>query len=414
MNHQDLELTTRRSYKTTTKNELHNFSIDGLEDEQNSDDDDVEMDGKYGKSVGRVNYSSIPIAENANDSNSSQPEIQHSPISSSFVNLASTVIGAGILGLPYAFSRVGWFLGTFSLLLCGFLSYAALHLFAECVKKVPPPCTFYSVADVAVPQYSKWIDFAVMLKGIGVATSYLIVILNSLPKAFHPFVSEYWSQQLFENRVNCLFLTFILILPLSYFPHLESLKYSSLVSLFMILFLVLLIVLYSFHLTSLDLDPCVMNNNILQGFYAVFAETWGFVTSPSYFYSSSSSSSHRILSSMNLCEGKTYFFPFFQDYSTSSTNQPYSITELFRVFPIFLFSYTCQQNTYNIISELERPTPSRMNTVFVVTISFCMILYLIVSFSAYLTFGDLITSDVLYSYPGALISSSSFFSSYCF
>jgi amino acid permease len=107
---------------------------------------------------------------------------------------------------------------------------------------------------------------------------------------------------------------------------------------------------------------------------------------------------------MNLCEGKTYFFPFFQDYSTSSTNQPYSITELFRVFPIFLFSYTCQQNTYNIISELERPTPSRMNTVFVVTISFCMILYLIVSFSAYLTFGDLITSDVLYSYPGSLNS----------
>jgi amino acid permease len=107
----------------------------------------------------------------------------------------------------------------------------------------------------------------------------------------------------------------------------------------------------------------------------------------------------RLSSPVNLCEGRRYFFPFFNDV-LNSNNQPYSITDFFRVFPIFLFSYTCHQNTFNIINELERPTPSRINSVFILTMIFCMTLYLIIAVSAYLTFGDLITSDILYSYPG--------------
>jgi hypothetical protein len=55
---------------------------------------------------------------------------------SCYINLASTIIGAGILGVPYAFSKAGWILGTFLLVLCAFLSVFGLHLLSICAKKV--------------------------------------------------------------------------------------------------------------------------------------------------------------------------------------------------------------------------------------------------------------------------------------
>ena len=104
---------------------------------------------------------------------------------------------------------------------------------------------------------------------------------------------------------------------------------------------------------------------------------------------------------LNSCDGKRYFFPFFQNILTSNQDQQvYSITDFLRVFPIFLFTYTCQQNTYNLINELIDPTPKRIYYLFLFSILFSTCLFFIISYAAYFTFGDLVAPDVLYSYPG--------------
>ena len=90
-------------------------------------------------------------------------------------------INPGVLGLPHAFASTGFIGGTVILLVCACSSAFALHFLGKCAKKIPSPVSFYSVAEVALPGYSLWIDFAVAIKCYGVATSYLVVIGDLMP-----------------------------------------------------------------------------------------------------------------------------------------------------------------------------------------------------------------------------------------
>ena len=45
------------------------------------------------------------------------------------------------------------------------------------------PSSFYAVAEISVPKFSMLIDVAVAVKCLGITTSYLIVIGDSLPVA---------------------------------------------------------------------------------------------------------------------------------------------------------------------------------------------------------------------------------------
>ena len=100
---------------------------------------------------------------------------------SAYINLTSTVIGAGVLGLPHAFASTGFIGGTLLLLVCACSSAFALHFLAKCAKRITPPVSFYAVSEVALPGYSSIIDFAVAVKCYGVATSYLVVIGDLMP-----------------------------------------------------------------------------------------------------------------------------------------------------------------------------------------------------------------------------------------
>ena len=95
---------------------------------------------------------------------------------SCYINLLNTIIGSGVLGLPYAVGHCGVVLGVVLILGFGVLNVFSCHLLTLCAAKVPPPASFYSVTESSVPQLTFMIDFSVALQSFGVCSSYLIVI----------------------------------------------------------------------------------------------------------------------------------------------------------------------------------------------------------------------------------------------
>lgn len=270
---------------------------------------------------------------------------------SCYINLTSTIIGAGVLGVPYAISLTGLIMGLAMLTFCGLFSYFGLHLLSECALKVPLPSSFNSVALKSIPGFASVVDAAITLKGIGIATSYLIVIGDSIPLACRQYVS---SGSLLQSRSGCIMLSYVLILPLSYLPSLDELKYSSLFSMIMIFLLMILVILYSTHSNTTQhnggvLDPC-----------------------------SGATELH--------CGGTLSLFKF--------------DSSVLKAFPIFLFTFSCQQNTFTVVNELQRPTKSRLSSIFGISIGSAWLVAAIIGCCGYATYGDAVHSDILKSYPG--------------
>lgn len=262
---------------------------------------------------------------------------------SCFLNLANTILGSGMLGMPYAIANTGWLFGSVLTLLCGYFSSLALHSLAMCALEVPGDSSFFSVANNVMPTLSSLIDLAVALKCFGVATSYLIVMGDLMPEVMEQFGGSSLSQ----SRELWVLVGFGIVAPLSYLRSLDSLKFTSFLSLGFVFFLAALVVFYSSGVDGLD--PC----------------------------------RHAGAD----CEGPT---------------RPVEASlETLRILPIFIFGFTCQQNIFAVVNELQDPTPRRVDSVIMSSIGCALAVYLVVACCGYFTYGSKLQSDILLNYPGA-------------
>ena len=55
---------------------------------------------------------------------------------------------------------------------------------------------------------------------------------------------------------------------------------------------------------------------------------------------------------------------------------------------IFIFAFTCHQNIFSVVSELNPSTMYRIDKVVVLSIGSALLLYLIVAWCGYFTYGD--------------------------
>ncbi len=265
--------------------------------------------------------------------------------SSCYINLTSTTIGAGIMGIPFAFAKCGWILGTALIIVSAVLSGFGSHLLAMCALNTPRPSSFYSVADVVMPRFAFVLDTYIALICFGITAMYLFIIGDSLPLAM-----EYLqAPPLLQSRSVCILIGFSVIAPLSFMPSLDSLKFTSWLSGAMLLYMVLLIFLYACHIPSPLFDPCLdaVSDSACRGGQAAVVLT----------------------------------------------------SDTVRVLSIFIFNFSCQQNVFTIVNEMRDPTPQRLNSVFTAAMSTSGLLYVVTTFSAYVTFGSHIVSDVLQMYP---------------
>lgn len=123
----------------------------------------------------------------------------------------------------------------------------------------------------------------------------------------------------------------VLIIPLSSMRRLDSLKYTSFVALFAILYLVLLVVF-------LFAENPIINN-----------------------------------------EAKPF------DYQSNFLS----------LLPVFVFAFTCHQNIFPVFNELKDNRPSRINKVTSLSIGISTVLYLLVGILGYLMFGVKVKGNIL-------------------
>eukprot|EP00039_Didymoeca_costata_P025825 m.14363 g.14363 ORF g.14363 m.14363 type:complete len:472 (+) comp5069_c0_seq1:255-1670(+) len=283
------------------------------------------------------------------------PGVYKPPTGSLFsltVNLSNTILGAGLLALPYAFGQAGTAVGATLLVFAGLGSTLGLHLLAVSQDTVGiKPSSFYTVASAAFPSLTSVIDIAVAVKCFGVGTSYLIVVGDMMPDAM-----EYFGG--YSNRQIWVLIGWALVVPLACLKSLNALRFTSTLSMVFISGLVIMIILYASNIPGLD--PCE-GANMTPG-------------------------------ERHPCKGK-------------DTELYESPEDTLKVLSIFVFAFTCQQNIFAVSDELKNPTIKRIDTVIEISIGFAFCVFLSVAIAGRLTFGDSVYDDVLLNYPKNLLVS---------
>lgn len=147
---------------------------------------------------------------------------------SSSISLVKTIIGAGLLSMPLAYSTDGIIFGTFIILLAAFTSGFGLFLQCYVSRYVPVKhATFFNLCSITYPHLSVVFDFAIAVQCFGCAVSYLVLIRDLMPTivTYVPYIDEK------HYPLFWLLVSTVLTIPLSFLKNLDSLKYSSILGL---------------------------------------------------------------------------------------------------------------------------------------------------------------------------------------
>ncbi|CCF60199.1 hypothetical protein KAFR_0J01320 [Kazachstania africana CBS 2517] len=150
---------------------------------------------------------------------------------SSTINLVKTIVGAGLLAIPYAFKNDGVLVGLFLTLLAAVTSGFGLFVLAKCSKTLinPRNSSFFTLCMLTYPSLSPLFDFTMIIQCFGVGLSYLILIGDIFPGLFG------------GSRNLWIYLSGLLIVPLCFLKKLDHLKYSSIMGLIALGYLTLLV-----------------------------------------------------------------------------------------------------------------------------------------------------------------------------
>lgn len=152
-------------------------------------------------------------------------------VKSSVINLVKTIVGAGLLAIPYAFRNDGVLVGIVLVLLAAITSGFGLFILGKCSKTLinPRDSSFFSLCMLTYPSLSPLFDLAMITQCFGVGLSYLVLIGDVFPGLLGGR-RDWWIVG-----------SSIVVVPLCLLKKLDSLKYSSLIGLFALAYLSLLI-----------------------------------------------------------------------------------------------------------------------------------------------------------------------------
>ncbi|KAF9778304.1 transmembrane amino acid transporter protein-domain-containing protein [Thelephora terrestris] len=272
----------------------------------------------------------------------------HATIASCIGNLSNTIVGSGMLTFPLALASAGIIPGVLTCMFSGGASAFGLYLLSRAATRAPRRhSSFFAVAALTYPKAATFFDAAIAIKCFGVSISYLIIIKSLMPNvvaAIHHDIASPntrlpdWA--LSSHVWICLIM--IILAPLSFLRHLNSLRHTSFIALFAIAYLVVVVV-YSYF-SPLEGAPEPGEIHLIR-FTPTFLST----------------------------------------------------------FPVQVFAFTCAQNLFPIYNELVNNSQRRMNIIIGTSIGSAVGIYEIIGVFGYLTFGSKVGANVIAMYPSTSI-----------
>lgn len=102
-----------------------------------------------------------------------------------------TVVGAGVLAMPLALSRMGMFLGIIVILWSGLTAGFGLYLQTRCARYLDRgAASFFALSQITYPNAAVIFDAAIAIKCFGVGVSYLIIIGDLMPGVVQGFSED--------------------------------------------------------------------------------------------------------------------------------------------------------------------------------------------------------------------------------
>jgi sodium-coupled neutral amino acid transporter 11 len=205
-------------------------------------------------------------------------------------NFTNSIVGAGIIGLPYALKQSGLITGLF---LLGFLAYLVDYTVILLVTdgKLAGKSTYQGLIDYCFG--SKGLLVVSVFQFIfayGAMCAYTVILGDTIPTVFASVLSKNsWFHSILTSRSIMIILCTVMVsLPLSLYRDVSALAKTSAVSLAMICFIVIAVVVTAWQLPppllgNPELRYTIMNDGIFQAMGVI---SFGFLCSCSFCMSS--------------------------------------------------------------------------------------------------------------------------------
>jgi len=274
-------------------------------------------------------------------------ELQPGSRRASTLTVITSMVGAGILALPFAMMRSGILPTVCYIIIIAIMCAWALHALII-VGQHTGAHSFYDIADVLFGRtVAIVVEFLIIANLILASVAYLTMVKNILPLILQILThsSSFWDSKFFVVPL----VTFVIILFLALKRRVSALRYTSL--------LVLLLVCYLTVITTVK-----------------FAQYCGGACTGYLVYGPSAISSNSAIESQ-----PTYDFQGVKLWESSWRGHFYTL-------PILLTSYAAQPTVLPIYIELQSRSPTEMWIVISSGLTVTVLLYITLSMFGYLTF----------------------------
>ncbi|GMH30528.1 hypothetical protein Nepgr_032371 [Nepenthes gracilis] len=275
------------------------------------------------------------------------PSPKGASLSSAVFNISTTMIGAGIMSIPATFKVLGIIPALLIIMIVAFLG----DISGEFLLRYTHSGESTTYSGLMAESFGRFgslaLQICVMITSLGCLVIYLIIIGDVLTgnlsgDVLHTGILQEWfGFHWWTSRTYALlFVVFFVMLPLVLLRRIDSLRYTSALSILLGLVFVVMCSVLAIH------------------------ALWG---------------------------GKSQRLRLVPDISSQGT-----LFSLFTTIPVFMTAFTYQMNVHPIRAELGEP--SDMRWAIRLSLVICAIFYFTIGFFGYLLFGDLIMADMLVNF----------------
>ena len=254
-------------------------------------------------------------------------------------NFTNSIVGAGIIGLPYAFWQAGFVAGV---VLLTVLSLAVDWTVLLLVKdaKLAGKATYQGLIQHCYGRQGLiLISFAQFIFAYGAMCAYTVILGDTLPLVFSQFISSESPFSFFVSRQAVIVVcTLSVSLPLSLYRDVSALSRTSAVSIVMIVFIVVSVVFAAFSVPAEQRGDQTKQLTVMR-------------------------------------------------------------SGIFRAIGVISFAFVCHHNTFLIYNSLRVPTMNRFATVTHLSTGASYLLCLAMACGGYLAFIDKSQANILSNFP---------------